>query len=374
MSDLFKTAVRALKQVKRKCFLFVYPFAAPFFHKTINMSAEDAERILQTFSPRPSGGCFAENRLKKPFRYDLQIIVPAYNVEKYLRECMDSVLGQKTSYSYKVVLIDDGSTDSTPRIADEYAKDPRVTVIHQENRGISGARNTGLKEIEAEYITFLDSDDALPEGAVQYWMDAAGKYDADIVEGSYYFLSGALLTKHPCMEEREPRMCSAGNLSGFPWLKVFRSEIFQNLCFPEGFWFEDTINVFLIYPAVKKACLIPEFVYVYRDNLSGITRSAPCKPKCVDTYWVTELLAKERDRLHLPHDPEYQDMFLRQVLINAKRIKKTPKNVQKSVFCLTCGLFCRLFDAESIPAAHEPLKKALEQRDFSAYMLYVITH
>ena len=337
------------------------------------MDLENAEKILQVFSPRPAGDCFAENTLKKPFRYDLQIIVPAYNVEKYLRECMDSVLSQKTGYSYKVVLIDDGSTDSTPQIADEYANDPRVKVIHQENRGFSGARNSGLKEIEAEYVTFLDSDDVLPEGAVQYLMSAATQYDVDIVEGSHYFLSGNILTKHPCADHFSLTQ-PAGHLSGFPWGKVFRSEIFQDLRFPEGFWFEDTINVFLIYPVVEKACIIPDFVYIYRDNLSGITRTAASRPKCIDTYWITEFLAKERDRLHLPHDSAYQEMFLQQILLNAKRVGKTPKDVQESVFCLSCDLFCRLFDAELVPTVHGPLKRALERRDFGAYKLYVLTH
>lgn len=373
MNGLTAKVIRALKQAIKKGITSAYPLAAPFFHKTVDIPAENAVKILQAFSPRPEGVCFTENVLKKPFSYDLQIIVPAYNVEKYLRECMDSVLNQKTQYSYKVVLVDDGSTDSTPQIADEYAKDPRVTVIHQENKGLSGARNTGLKEIEAEYITFLDSDDKLPEDAAQYWLDAAVQYDADIVEGSHYFLSGSLSSKHPCTDNIN-LTSPAGHLSGFSCMKVFRSDIFQNLRFPEGFWFEDTINVFLIYPVVKKACLIPEFVYIYRANLSSITSTAFSKPKCIDTYWITELLVKERDRLNLPHDSAYQEVFLNQILLNAKRVGKTPEDVQKSVFCLSCDLFLRLFDAELTASVHTPLKKALERRDFGAYRLYVLTH
>ena len=94
--------------------------------------------ILENFSSKPKGSCIRENALSCPFSCDLQIIVPAYNVEKYLKQCMDSILAQRTKYRFHVVLVDDGSTDRTGEIADTYLKDSRVTVIHQENRGFSG--------------------------------------------------------------------------------------------------------------------------------------------------------------------------------------------------------------------------------------------
>ena len=121
-------------------------FASPLFSKPSIMSADAARKTLLACSPRPAGTCQAANALLPP-RCDLQIIIPAYNVEAYLAACMDSVLSQETKYSYHVVLVDDGAKDRTPEICDRYAVDPRVTVIHQQNKGLSGARNTGLREL-----------------------------------------------------------------------------------------------------------------------------------------------------------------------------------------------------------------------------------
>ncbi len=89
---------------------------------------------------------------------------------------MDSILSQETQYTYQVILVDDGSTDSTGSIADEYAADPRVQVIHQANKGFSGARNAGFNHIVGEYIAFVASDDILMSGAIEALMHSTRQY------------------------------------------------------------------------------------------------------------------------------------------------------------------------------------------------------
>ena len=90
----------------------------------------------------------------------ISVIIPVYNVEKYLHRCLDSVIEQ-TYKNLEVILIDDGSTDHSGEICDDYAaKDVRIHVIHQENQGVSAARNKGLDNVKGEYITFVDSDDS----------------------------------------------------------------------------------------------------------------------------------------------------------------------------------------------------------------------
>ena len=96
----------------------------------------------------------------------ISIIIPVYNVEKYLRRCVDSVLGQ-TYDKLEIILVDDGSTDNSGRICDEYReKDQRIIVIHKENGGLSEARNFGIEKSSGEYISFVDSDDWIPEDSV----------------------------------------------------------------------------------------------------------------------------------------------------------------------------------------------------------------
>lgn len=111
----------------------------------------------------------------------ISVIIPVYNVEEYLRECVDSVLSQ-TYENYEIILVDDGSTDNSGKICDEYAeKNDKITVIHKENSGPSKTRNIGLKAAKGEYIYFLDSDDYLKNNAFEKLVSVAKTEDADVV-------------------------------------------------------------------------------------------------------------------------------------------------------------------------------------------------
>ncbi len=112
----------------------------------------------------------------------ISVIISIYNAEKYIGECIESIISQKYR-DFEVILVDDGSKDGSGIICDRYvAEDSRFKVIHQENRGISAARNAGLEKARGEYITFVDSDDCLAKDMFDQWMKAAVKYDADIVK------------------------------------------------------------------------------------------------------------------------------------------------------------------------------------------------
>lgn len=111
----------------------------------------------------------------------ISVIIPVYNVEKYLRECVDSVLAQTYS-NFEVILVDDGSTDSSPEICDEYAKlDDRIRVIHRQNGGLSVARNTGLDDAKGEYVYFLDSDDWIVKQTLQKVVEKFSTPKVDVV-------------------------------------------------------------------------------------------------------------------------------------------------------------------------------------------------
>ena len=111
----------------------------------------------------------------------ISVIIPVYNVEKYLQECVDSVLAQ-TYQNFEIILVDDGSTDSSGAICDEYAKqDERISVLHQENKGLSITRNNGLQIASGEYIYFLDSDDWIENSTLEILLQEITKESADVV-------------------------------------------------------------------------------------------------------------------------------------------------------------------------------------------------
>lgn len=115
----------------------------------------------------------------------ISIIVPVYNVEKYLSKCLDSLVNQ-TYQNIEIVCVDDGSTDSSGSICDEYAKkDARIKVIHKENGGLSDARNVGLETINGEYVMFIDSDDWIDKDTCDYCINTLKLYDVDLILWSY---------------------------------------------------------------------------------------------------------------------------------------------------------------------------------------------
>lgn len=132
----------------------------------------------------------------------LSVVIPIYNAEEYLKECIDSVCNQ-TLVDIAIILVDDGSTDSSPDICDHYAEiDDRVSVIHKANGGVCDARNVGIQAVKTEFFTFMESDDWFPPDACEKMLLQQKKYDADFVIDSYYKVStSGVSTKHPLPEK-----------------------------------------------------------------------------------------------------------------------------------------------------------------------------
>lgn len=120
----------------------------------------------------------------KSEKVQLSVIVPVYNVEQYLKQCIDSILNQ-TFKNFELILVDDGALDSCPQICDNYSKhDDRVKVIHKKNGGLSSARNAGIKVAKGKFLTFIDSDDWISKNYFEEMMKEQDKYNADIISHS----------------------------------------------------------------------------------------------------------------------------------------------------------------------------------------------
>lgn len=229
----------------------------------------------------------------------VSIIVPVYNTEAYLRRCLDS-LSRQSLKNIEILLIDDGSTDRCGEICEEYAvKDSRYKVLHHsENRGASAARNTGVRQAEADYVMFADSDDWVHEDFCKDAYECAMRNNADLVMFGYQYIpfnSAHNASRNVCNTVSEgPRtMEEAVNLSlksfgSVPVNKLYGKKLFEGICYPEGHIFEDTATSYKIIRNANSIYCMNQVLY-YRflrpgsTTIRKLTRSMVCERFKV--YW-----------------------------------------------------------------------------------------
>ena len=258
----------------------------------------------------------------------ISIIVPIYNVEEYLRECLDSI--QKQTYpNFECIMVNDGSTDNSKQIAEEYLVDSRFTLINQSNQGLSSARNTGISHIreESTFISFVDSDDYIYPDFLETLIEHI-EDDVDIIEGmieyfhdeikvdniSHNFEKQILTTKD---DKLGKLALNELRVSVFP--KLFRKSLLTEDFFPKGWIFEDLAVVPELVSGSKKWIKLPKVIYGYRIRPNSITTKEFSEEKLdifkilekFDSYFkdesdVTKLLVEKIKYLHLNyHDIEF---------------------------------------------------------------------
>lgn len=208
----------------------------------------------------------------------ISVIVPIYKVEKYLRECIDSILNQ-TYTNLEVLLIDDGSPDNCPKICNEYAKmDSRVKVIHKANGGLSDARNVGIDTATGNYIVFVDSDDVIDETMIEKLYLNLTKYNADISECEYVFTK-QIPTK---IKEKEIQKDEYNNIEALnsmyvcggckvvAWNKMYKRELFNDIKYPVGKLHEDVFTTYKLLFKANKVVHTNEILYFYRNRNDSI--------------------------------------------------------------------------------------------------------
>lgn len=283
-----------------------------------NIESSNPEKILESVYPDKGSPSICHNQIDKNPKWDIQVIIPVYNTAKTLEKCIDSVLQQDGRLKILLTIINDGSPDESGDILERYRIYENIDIIHQENRGLSGARNSGLKELHAKYVCFLDSDDSLPTNALIDLYNKAEETDADIVQGGYNKtdIEGNIRGRHILPDKNQN-----GKILGYPWGKIIKSELFENLCFPDHYWFEDTLFGLIIFPKATNISSISSIVYNYAWNPDGITSKSTGQPKLVDTYWVTKQLYLDRVNLGIPFNCSDYKVFLNQVIMNHSRVK-----------------------------------------------------
>lgn len=221
----------------------------------------------------------------------ISVIIPVYKVENYLCRCVDSVLEQ-TYTNMEIILVDDGSPDNCPVMCDEYARqDSRVKVIHQENAGLSGARNAGIDMAQGQWLAFVDSDDYLAADFLERLYQACVDTGSSLSVCRWEYVRGETIPEHGTGETRvyTGREMLAnlyvpdGAYFVVVWNKLYRKELFEDIRYPLGRIHEDEATTYRIYDKVKKAAYVDRSLYGYFVTPVSITRGF--NPKRMD--WVT---------------------------------------------------------------------------------------
>lgn len=225
----------------------------------------------------------------------ISIIVPVYKVEKYLRRCIDSILLQ-TYKDFELILVDDGSPDRCGEICDEYAlKEGRIRVIHQENGGLSAARNAGLEVAQGEYIGFADSDDYCHPEMFDVLHNNIAQYNADLVVSKFERIEDSseivsckshTSSKEEIIDGNEAlkRFIVEKDFGAYVWNKLFRKSLFKETRFPVGKLYEDDFIMPSIFYRCKRIVVIPQVLYYYVINPKSLT----CTEKSIRHFDLVE--------------------------------------------------------------------------------------
>ncbi|BCG58629.1 glycosyltransferase family 2 protein [Paenibacillus sp. URB8-2] len=236
---------------------------------------------------------------------EISIIVPVYNVENYIHKCVDSILAQSFE-NFELILVDDGSPDNCPAICDQYAaKDPRVRVIHKPNGGLSDARNWGLNIAEGKYVGFVDSDDWIADDMYELLYHSLIENEADIAVCCHYeVVDGELFQINNY--DGYPRVLS--NVEGLSellmdvriknlaWDKLYKRELFRNVNYPVGVYYEDTPTTYKLFLQASKVSLVNIPKYYYFKRKESITGSKNLKKLQDKFYGAYEKYDKVRSQ------------------------------------------------------------------------------
>ena len=255
----------------------------------------------------------------------ISIIVPVYNMELYLRESLDSIKTQ-TFTDWECILVDDGSTDSSPEICDEYAAaDPRFIVIHKKNGGLSSARNAALKEAKGEYIGFVDADDWIEPEMYQQLYNLIIKNQADLSQIGYrteyigrHSIKHLTRTQKIINGQEAMREIGLDRMPNYVWNKLHKRSIIT--CdFPEGRNFEDIYVYSKWLKNVTRMVLDPTVLYHYRMRKGSIIHTDPARNRfdyflsCIDRLKMIEE-SLGRDNI------EKRNCYINKAAVNASKI------------------------------------------------------
>lgn len=270
---------------------------------------------------------------------DISVIVPAYNAENYIEKCLNSLVNQ-TKQEIEIIVVDDGSTDNTKKILDDYAKRyPNIIkVISQANQGQSVARNVGISNATGKYIAFVDSDDYVEYNMFEIMYNKAIQKDYEIVACNVNCVypnkeviipSGIDFSTENLSKEEKNKLLL--NSYAVVWNKIYKKELFENkeLLFEPGIWFEDVLFLYKLFPYIKSISYVEDVLYQYIQRENSVTYTYSDKLLDINKM-LNKLLEFYRKNNIQGYDSELEYIYVRYML--ATYIKRLSKAKNKKVF------------------------------------------
>ena len=271
----------------------------------------------------------------------ISIVVPVYNCEKFIGECLDSIK-QQTISNFEVVLIDDCSTDKTPDILKAFAKeDSRFVYIKNEtNLQISACRNKGISSAKGDYVFFVDADDVLEINCLEKLYAALKENDADVSICGFEMFENEIAKSTSAdikifsNSELMKEIAICDKIQNFAWGKLFKKNLFDGVVFPEGRIYEDVYVIPLVLSKANKMVFLEEKLYFYRQNTSSLSKTLNLK-KIQDFFFSME----QKANLYIEKYPDYlyylsQSFFDLFYLLKEHKIKKAKIENYRNAKCV----------------------------------------
>lgn len=346
----------------------------------VNLSYEQACEVVEALYRKPvSNPEYINPKVKNEL--DLSIVIPVYNHVDILENNIESVLNQKTKYNYEVILVDDGSTDGAREFLLNYKDKNNVKLIFQENGGIGAARNTGINNASGKYLMFIDCDDIVHDNIVELLMNKAYEENYDMVVAAHNLVKEKNGVVYSIVPNVYPERNLAGykngdaimNLPGLPWAKVYKRNLWDNVRFFPGYWYEDTIIQPLIFTQCKSYAYVGQVVYDYKWYESNFTHDQCGKstPKVIDRYWILTDILEHYKKMKIQDDKVFYTLLLRQLCCFFYRdVRRCPEAVE-ALFVLAGELLKNNKPKEKVklPYILRQTEKAFETKNIALWKL-----
>ena len=273
----------------------------------------------------------------------VSIIIPIYNVEKYLEQCIKSLINQ-TYRNLEIILINDGSTDKSTKICEKYKnQDNRIVFINKKNGGAASAKNEGLKIAKGDYITFVDSDDFIEPDMIEYMVNTIKKYNSDIIQCSFTnlyknterFKQDKIVEQKISSKDFLELFLKKWDSSLF-WNKLFKREVIENVFVKEGRCIDDEFFTYKCVINSKSIVTSNKIVYNYRMRKSGVMKSESSQKQILkdrvdylyERYELVRKIYKDLDKSFLEHLLTYYLIISKDYYVDEKLLDYMKNNLK----------------------------------------------